>query len=445
MRDLNQRKAPPLSAPTDPQDRLDLLPHPDVRAQPHAERTLGVAHLSPIVSRPDATAFGRWRRPARLLISSLFVAALGAAVFFTLLPRGGEARRYPPNPVAAGRSKVAGLAPAVPLSNRLSKTRSTSLSALAARLPGGVLRRLPTGAWLLTQPVSIRANAVLAVDGGSLDIARGAFLETTDGGAIRLTNMRITGVDDRGRPLRRPGADRGFIVARNGATLWLQHDTIRYLGHLGVTSYGISFRKPGRPSGVVDSTVDGNYFGVYMSHADGVQINRNRVLNSRVYGIDPHTESSNISIRQNYVADSGIHGIVLADRVRDSDIRWNRITRSRLHGIVVYDNSTGNLIRSNHVSNTFDGIVLTNSLRNRVVGNVVTTAERFGLRLTSADNNVVEHNLFANALLGVYLYDGTSGNVLRDNTFRGNTQNLRIRADAPDNRVSPIPPQSEIE
>jgi parallel beta-helix repeat protein len=145
------------------------------------------------------------------------------------------------------------------------------------------------------------------------------------------------------------------------------------------------------------------------------------------------------------VTDSGVHGIILATRVRNSRVENNVVEGSRLHGIVVFDGSRGNVVQHNTVLRTLDGIVVTDSSGNRIADNTVRDIRRFGLRISGLSNaNVIESNLFERALLGVYAYKGASGNSFLANRFVGDRENLRIRSDTRGNRVSPIPPRSEV-
>ena len=65
------------------------------------------------------------------------------------------------------------------------------------------------------------------------------------------------------------------------------------------------------PRDVYESTIEGNFFGVFLSNASGVEIVGNRVVASHVYGIDPFGRSSGVLIERNTVVRSGRHGIVL--------------------------------------------------------------------------------------------------------------------------------------
>jgi parallel beta-helix repeat protein len=397
-----------------------------------------------------APAPGRLRRRVRAVVAFAFAGLLvGSATMSALGDHGGGrhfSHRYPPNPVSFERPKVTGPAPTAPEANTIDlAVRLHSLGGLARMLPAGVLRRSGSGAWLLTAPVAFARRAVLESSGGRLELAPGAFLEALKGGRILLRNMTIAGVDAQGRPFRTPVPSRGFLVARDGGALLLEHDTVADLGHLGVLSYGISFRRPAAGCAVLDSTIRGNYFGIFMSHAAGVRIVGNRVVASHVYGIDPYGDSSDILIERNTVVGSGLHAIVLAAGVRRIQVRANTIVAPRAHGIVLVNDVSASTVVGNRIRDAFDGIVVTDSSGNEVAGNHIDSARRFGIRASGATrDNRIDRNTLSRALLGIYLYGGATRNSLVDNAFRANAENVRVRRDAPGNLVSPAPPLSEL-
>lgn len=390
-------------------------------------------------------------RALRIVVALAFAAALvGAAVMSAsgsriVTQHHAFNHHYPPDRATVERPKVHGKAPLAPPADTLSHgIHVDSLPALARHLPKGALLRVAGGGWLLREPVSVNRDARLVLRGGSLELAPGTFLEGRAGGTVELRGMSITGVDAHGRQLAQSVASRAFLVGRDGGVLVLRNDRIRDLGHLGVVSYGIALRRSGAGSRVTGSTIRGNYFGVYMSHADRVLVAGNRISHSSVYGIDPYGRSRHISIVRNVVTDSGLHGIVLADHISGSHVLGNTIIDPRGHGIVLYRGSSGNIVAGNTIRGSFDGIVLTDAPRNVVERNAVGPVVRFGIRLTGASaGNLVERNTISHSLLGAYLYGGASGNRLLDNVFSGNPENVRVRSDAPRNLVSPTPTLSE--
>jgi parallel beta-helix repeat protein len=352
---------------------------------------------------------------------------------------------YPADRTAFERPKVYGNAPLATAADTVSGSVTVeSLASLARLLPRHTLVHLGSGAWLLAAPVDVGKGARVVLTGDTLDLAPGTFLQSRAGGALVLRDMTVTGVDASGRPLTKPIPTRAFLVGRDGGRLILQHDWIRDLGHLGVVSYGIALRRARTGSSVTNSRIVGDYFGIFLSHAVGVLVARDRVSHSVVYGIDPYGYSRELTVRDNVVTASGLHAIVLADHVSGCRVTGNIIRGAGGHGIVIYRGSSGNLVSANVVRSSFDGIVLTDASRNTIERNIVADAVRFGLRLSGTSiGNRVAHNGFEHAMLGAYIYGGAAGNLLLDNVFSGNRENVRVRPDAPRNIVSPKPSLSE--
>ncbi len=350
---------------------------------------------------------------------------------------------YPADPVSVERPKVSGPPPSVALTNQVRRGRIGGFAALGRLLSPGTVRDLGRHRYLLTRPVGIEGNAAFAASNQSLRLASGAFLLVGDGGSVTLSHDVITGTGP--APASSTTSRRGFLVATQGGRLVLDHDRLIDLGHLGVHAYGVSFEKPAPGSAVTDSTIVGGYFGVYMTHAAGVRVAGNRISNSIVYGIDPHTGSSNLSIEDNVVTDSGVHGIILADRVTGSRVTGNTVSGAVDHGIVVFDHSDGNTITGNTVGGTFDGIVVQDSSRNSILANTVTPIQRFGLRITGASvDTKASGNTFGGAIVGAYVYGGPTGTLLNGNTFAGDRENVRIRRDTAGTVVQPVPRTSEL-
>jgi parallel beta-helix repeat protein len=386
----------------------------------------------------------------RIVVALGFTGALvGAAVMTasgsSIVRRKSFSHRYPADRAAFERPKVHGPAPLATTADTVGPAVSVdSLRSLARLLPHRVLRRIGADIWLLAAPVDVVRGAKVTLSGGTLELAPDTFLQARAGGTLVLRDMAVTGVDPTGRPLARAVATRAFLVGRDGGRLVLERDRIRDLGHLGVVSYGIALRRPGPGSRVSDTTIDGNYFGVFLSHAVGVVVEHNHVSHSTVYGIDPYGYSSKLAISGNLVGASGLHGIVLADHVSSSRVTGNTVRGARGHGIVLYRGSSGNLVADNVVEGSFDGIVLTDAPRNTIERNKVVAVVRFGVRLSGDSNaNLVAQNSLDHALLGAYLYGGAGGNRLLDNVFADDREDVRVRADAPRNTVSPRPPLSE--
>jgi parallel beta-helix repeat protein len=412
----------------------------------------------------------RMSRFVRIAVPALFVVAVVAAVVLEQLhaaPSSPVARAtarassgmpnptsssiptaFPDDPVPYTRPDVTGSPPEAPSSDTIStSTPISSFEALAASLPSGVLRADGNNSWTLNQPVSIEGRATVSITGpAELAIESGAFLLATNGGNLSLERISVTGVGANGALQATPATDRGFLAATTGGRLVLEHDSITDLGYLGDYTYGISLQETAPGSTIRDCSIRGDYFGVYLSHSRGVPIVGNRVSDSVVYGIDPHTDSSRLLIEGNRVTDSGVHGNILADGVTDTQVIGNAVSGSGDHGIVLFDGANQNVVSGNSLSGVFDGIVVTDSSDNRISRNTIGPAKRFGIRLSGGDSkgNVVVANNVSSSLVGAYVEAGVNDSTFTDNQWAGNVANVIVAGDGSETTVTPVPPRSRL-
>lgn len=399
----------------------------------------------------NSQRFVRWRAASRAATTIAFVAVVLVAAAMAGANGADRGRLrfshvYPPNPGSLERPKATNPAPRAARALTIGGAqRIASLRQLAAVLPPTTLRNVGGARWRLTAPVDVTKHSRLLIRGGTLDLAPGVFLQARDGGTVVIENAAVTAVGIDGGPMRVPTPDRGFLVARDGGVLVLRHDRIASLGHLGTVAYGISFRAPGPGSTVTDSAISGNYFGIFMSQAAGVFVVGNTISDSTVYGIDPYGGSHDIVISHNTVVRSGLHAIVLANQVSHIRVIDNQINDAGTHGIVLFGGATRNVVLNNTIAHVLDGIVVTDSSRNRISGNSIDNVTRFGIRMAAGSSlNTFNGNSISHALLGAYVYGGAFDNALLRTTFAHNRENVRVRSDAARTLVDPRPNRSEL-
>ena len=354
---------------------------------------------------------------------------------------------YPSDPFPFERPPVGTSSPYVDSTGRLhTGAGATTIAGFAHAAPAGALVQKSAHVWLLTRPLEIGYGSTVSLRGPlTIDIAPNAFLLAQHGSVMRLVDVTVRGVDARGQLETRPLSGRGFIDARSGSVLQLEHDTFIDLGYLGDQTYGITIDGGSGKSYLRHCSVTGDFFGVYLGRVHGATVTDSRFVNSVIYGIDPHTYDSNLTITNNTVIGSGVHGIVLADHVTHSLVSRNHVVNSRDHGIVLFQFADDNIISDNQILGTFDGIVVTDSSRNHIIGNHVGPSVRFAVRIGGiSTGNTVAQNVISHALVGAYIYHGASFNTLRDNSFSGAYENVRVRSDAPSNTVTPNPGRSEL-
>ncbi|TWF76034.1 parallel beta-helix repeat protein [Pseudonocardia hierapolitana] len=253
------------------------------------------------------------------------------------------------------------------------------LGADLAVLPGTSLQlAAPTTRWLKLLSTAGRYASVKAF-----------------GGNVDVSGVCITSWDPaKGTVDTEPADGRGFLLARDGTQMTIDHAEIRYLGHGEVESYGLSWRTEGTGGKITDSIVSHNYFGLYSYEVGGLVVADNEFHDNVLYGIDPHTGSHNLTIERNVVHDNGKHGIILAEDCVDNVIRDNVVYRNNHHGIVVYLRSDRNTVEGNDTfANAAQGINVNESNDNAIRGNRVYDNIESGIGITqTSQNNLVENN-----------------------------------------------------
>ena len=354
---------------------------------------------------------------------------------------------YPSDPFPFERPPVGTSSPYVDSTGRLHTGASaSSMSGFARVSPAGAWIQQSAHVWRLTRPLELGVGSTVSLRGPlTIEIVPNAFLLAQHGSVLKLVDVTVKGIDSQGRLQSHAVTGRGFIDARSGAVLQLEHDTFIDLGYLGDQTYGITIDGGSGTSYVDHCSVTGDFFGVYLGRVNGAKVTNSRFVNSVIYGIDPHTYDTKLTIANNTVIGSGVHGIVVADHVTHSLISRNHVLNSRDHGIVLFQFADNNTISDNQIIGTFDGIVITDSSRNRIVGNQIGPSARFGVRIGGiSSQNVLQRNVISHAIVGAYIYQGASLNTLNNNSFSAAYENVRVRSDAPNNIVTPNPGRSEL-
>ncbi|ONH60525.1 hypothetical protein CcI49_10610 [Frankia sp. CcI49] len=262
----------------------------------------------------------------------------------------------------------------------------------------------PGGSLTVTAPVTdlvmtVRRGVLLGVDGGRLTLNGVNVRPDTAGGDVNRH-----AVDER----------RPFIVATHQAHLAITRSHLSYLGRDWNSSYGVAW-SDGSTGSMTHSEVDHSFIGTYTDHARDVLIEQNWFHDNTLYGVDPHSYSTNISVRHNVSERNGRHGIIFSDFVTGGVVEGNITRDNRLNGIMMDASSTGNRIIGNtSTGNRGDGIVLASSPDNVLANNMV-TGNRVGIHArgdranVQVRGNTVEGNQLASQ--GVEL----AGNTVRDN------------------------------
>jgi nitrous oxidase accessory protein len=257
----------------------------------------------------------------------------------------------------------------------------------------------------------LQARVDAAPPGGVIEIGPGTYA-----GDLYIDRpVRLVG---RGRPLL-VGSGRGSVVLVRAADVTLQGFDIdgRGGGDLGRDSSGIHIAA--RRTTVRDCAIRNALFGIYLRQADGARIERCRIQGIKeksagekgsgihVWNTDGFELTGNdiSDVRDGFYIQSSPHGVVRGNVARD--------LRYGLH----YMFSDDNLFEDNVFENGDAGTAIMYSrrltfrhnqfLRNRGFASV-------GLLLKSCDDVLAERNLIADNARGIFLED-TRRSLLRDN------------------------------
>jgi parallel beta-helix repeat protein len=305
-----------------------------------------------------------------------------------------------------------------------------SLPALARALSSTALRQVAPGEWLLTANLQIEEGAELLIAGPEVrwlklrSDAKSFVWIKAIGGTLRISNTKITSWDTRAEAVDSvPEDGRSFILARDGATMTIDHAEASYLGYDANESYGVAWRLEGTSGEASSSTFGYNFYGLYLYRAAGLKIRNNNVHHSIRYGIDPHTRSDNLLIEGNTSHHNGKQGIILAEGCSDSIIRNNTVYSNELHGIVLFDGSNNNLVEGNVVyDNALHGINVNASDGNTLRQNTVYDNGEAGIGVgQEARENLVQGNIVrANLRDGIYVFSEARETTLENNVVIGN-------------------------
>ena len=294
------------------------------------------------------------------------------------------------------------------------------------------LRETAPGEWLLGANVVVLKGASLQISAPSvrwLKMASGGGTYVSIkaiGGGIDINGSCITSWDEAEQQVHENYEEgRGFLLARDGATMTIDKAEIRYLGFGEVESYGLSWRTEGTTGHISNSVVSHNFYGLYTYEVGGLQVQDNEFHDNVLYGVDPHTRSHDLVIERNVVHDNGKHGIILAEDCVDSVIRDNIVYANAHHGIVMYLGSDRNTIEGNEsFGNAAQGININESDGNTIRNNKVydNIESGVGISQTSGDNVVEGNQLRGNQQDGIRLVSGASATTVRANLIGENAR-----------------------
>ncbi len=180
-----------------------------------------------------------------------------------------------------------------------------------------------------------------------------------------------------------------FVMATDGATMNVVNSKFTGLGWDWNASYGVSWVE-GSTGAATGSIFENSFIGAYTSESTGIIFRDDAFRNNALYGLDPHTYSSQLTIDHVLAEGNHAHGIIFSDHVTDSTIT-NSVSRNNgENGIMMDEFSTNNTVEGNEIiDNIGDGLVTANSTNNTFVDNTV-SGNRIGVRLSSSDGSTTK-------------------------------------------------------
>ena len=256
------------------------------------------------------------------------------------------------------------------------------------------------GTFVLRSSLIFRRGVGLDVASGAttLHIVKGEsrFMAIDGPGVSRIDHLTV---DVLGAPARweGPRVQRPFVIFDSAAQVHVTRSRFLDLGWDSNGTLGVTFNH-GASGSIRDSTMDGNFIGLYTQYCSGLRFVNNVVANSHVYGIDPHTSSTHLLIKNNRAVGNEAHGIIMSTGVTRSRVEGNWVTRNHENGVVMDNHSSSNAIIGNRIDhNDGDGIALTDSPNTTITGNRI-EHNRIGILnvrsnpIAAMTGNTVEHN-----------------------------------------------------
>lgn len=175
-----------------------------------------------------------------------------------------------------------------------------------------------------------------------------------------------------------------FVMATDNAVLNTYNSRFTNLGWDWNASYGVSWEENSTGQ-AIDTSFDHSFIGVYTGRCKDLVFRGSTFSHNKLYGLDPHTYSTNLTIDRVRAEHNGAHGIIFSDHVTGSSITNSVSRHNGENGIMMDEYSTGNTITGNTVtSNTGDGLVTAESSNNAFSNNRVSD-NRVGVRVDPKD------------------------------------------------------------
>ncbi|MDY7544338.1 right-handed parallel beta-helix repeat-containing protein [Cryobacterium sp. 5B3] len=178
---------------------------------------------------------------------------------------------------------------------------------------------------------------------------------------------------------------------------------------------------PTLSAGFQDVTIDGNAFGLFVTHAAGVTITDTRITNSLVDGLVFHRFVSDTTVTRTSAVNSGVDGFTVARS--SSGIMFDQITATNngRNGVSIDGRSLAD--GPSAIGTSVESFGSSTVTRSTVEDN-----RRYGIELSGGQALGVYSSLIARNDMGIVLDDGASGVVVAGNTLKDQSrQSIAVR------------------
>jgi parallel beta-helix repeat protein len=296
-------------------------------------------------------------------------------------------------------------------------TRDATLGSVHRRYPRSV-REVKPGIWRISHSLFVARGVRLLISAPAVREVR-LVSNPRHTASLIARNARLSFRGEMGRRLvvhswdsdfRAPDSylldGRATIAARHRSRLDARNAVFSSLGFYKGTVSGFALWARGHEHGtgrIVDSIFTHNYNGAFTYGARAVRWIRNRFTYNAVYGLDPHTGSSEFLVQDNYAAHNRRHGIIFSHSCMRNVIRGNISELNGWHGIVLDDGK-----RNDSPSDY-----------NLVHSNIVRDNGKVGIQLDGSSHNVVRANLISGGRLGVRVLGRSHDDFFSENEITG--------------------------
>jgi mannuronan 5-epimerase len=318
-------------------------------------------------------------------------------------------------------------------------TCDISFAQLAKNVNGdSVLKNLGNGTYLLSADLKVNEGAKLVIAAPDVTWIKisnkgsSQYNILVDGGQMDIYGTKITSWDpDKNSVVEqneKGSIPRPYINYQDSEDGVIQNSELAYMGYAGNEKRGLSFTKTTANIEIRNSDFHHWWYAFYSNGAKNVTIDNSTFHDNYKYAIDPHTGTHDMNITNNHVYNNPGSGIICSLDCSDILIQNNTVHDNGKHGIGLSRNMHESIIRNNTIYNSPRGIVISESPKNEVYGNMIyNTSDGFHLTVPSSppiDGHTTENRIYNNTIR-----DSENGFVIiraDDNTFANNTlENIR--------------------